>query len=171
MLLVIDFLFFSFVHSYHFDLPFLYSYWFFTSNHNDRTNEKYLYAEPLISNISLFYPCKTCLTLNNNNNSFTDCTHYRPTIEGLAALGALHASHMHTYARIYTCTRDPTIRTRAHIHTHIYIRAHSRTISCIISTRTHKHTLVKHCMYNFLFLRLAEEKKKLLKLIATSIDF
>ena len=36
---------------------------------------------------------KTCLTLNNN--SFTDCTHYRPTIEGLTALGALHA-HIHT---------------------------------------------------------------------------
>lgn len=41
-----------------------------------------------------FYLVKTFLTLNNNN-SFTDCTHYRPTIEGLIALGALHA-HIHT---------------------------------------------------------------------------
>lgn len=57
------------------------------------------------------YIRRTCLTLNNNNNSFTDCTHYRPTIEGLAALGALPRIHLHKHAHTYANTHRSRTRT------------------------------------------------------------
>lgn len=89
-----------------------------------------MFVEPLIPKPFSFYFRKTCLTLNNNN-SFTDCTHYRPTIEGLAALGALYAyatshrtfAHGRVYARNCSradacrCTRMyASVRIRASIH-------------------------------------------------------
>lgn len=63
-----------------------------------------LYDKRYFTSVPQSLPHQICLALNNN--SFTDCTHYRPTIEGLAALGALitHTyTHRHTlpFAQIY----------------------------------------------------------------------